>query len=152
MRLVVQRVGRASVDVGDRRIAEIERGLLLLVGIAPEDVDVDLRKAVTKVIDLRIFPDDEGRMNRSLRDIGGKVLAVSQFTLYGDTRKGRRPSFVGAAPPEIAEPLFDSFVEAIREEGVEVETGRFGAKMAVELINDGPVTLLIEVAPPAAVG
>ena len=152
MRVVVQRVQRASVDVDGERIAEINRGLLLLVGIAPEDVDVDLRRAAGKIVDLRIFADDEGKMNRSLRDIGGEVLAVSQFTLYGDTRKGRRPSFVGAAAPEIAEPLFNAFVDAIRGQGVEVETGKFGAKMAVELVNDGPVTLLIEVAPPTAVG
>lgn len=152
MRLVVQRVRRASVDVDGVRIAEIERGLLLLVGIAPEDADVNLEKAASKIVDLRIFEDDAGKMNRSLRDIGGQLLAVSQFTLYGDTRKGRRPSFVGAAPPEIAEPLFDAFVDAIRDQGVHVETGRFGAKMAVELVNDGPVTLLIEVESPSPVG
>jgi len=152
MRLVVQRVRRASVDVGGRRIAEIERGLLLLVGIAPEDAGVDLEKAAGKIVDLRIFEDDAGKMNRSLRDVEGQLLVVSQFTLYGDTRKGRRPSFVGAAPPGIAEPLFDAFVDAIRGRGVHVETGRFGAKMAVELVNDGPVTLLIEVEPPPPVG
>ncbi len=152
MRLVVQRVRRASVDVGGDRIAEIERGLLLLVGIAPEDADVDLEKAAGKIVDLRIFEDDAGKMNRSLRDTGGQLLAVSQFTLYGDTRKGRRPSFVEAAPPAIAEPLFDAFVDAIRDQGVHVETGRFGAKMAVELVNDGPVTLLIEVESPSPVG
>lgn len=152
MRLVVQRVRRASVDVDGDRIAEIERGLLLLVGIAPEDADVDLRKAAGKIVDLRIFEDDAGKMNRSLRDVGGQLLAVSQFTLYGDTRKGRRPSFVGAAAPEVAEPLFDALVDAIRAQGVRVETGRFGAKMAVELVNDGPVTLLIKVESPSAVG
>jgi D-tyrosyl-tRNA(Tyr) deacylase len=152
MRLVVQRVRRATVDVGGRRIAEIERGLLLLVGIAPEDANVDLERAAGKIVDLRIFEDDAGKMNRSLRDVEGQLLAVSQFTLYGDTRKGRRPSFVGAAPPGIAEPLFDAFVDAIRGQGVHVETGRFGAKMAVELVNDGPVTLLIEVEPPPPVG
>ena len=152
MRVVVQRVRRASVDVGGERIAEIGFGLLLLVGIAPEDVSVDLQRAAGKIVDLRVFADDEGKMNRSLREVGGKVLAVSQFTLYGDTRKGRRPSFVRAAAPEIAEPLFDKLVDAIREQGVEVETGRFGAKMAVELVNDGPVTLLIEVALPNGVG
>jgi D-tyrosyl-tRNA(Tyr) deacylase len=152
MRLVVQRVKGASIDVAGERIAQIEEGLLLLVGIAPEDVGVDLRKAAGKIVDLRIFENDAGKMNRSLRDIGGGVLVVSQFTLYGDTRKGRRPSFVGAAPPEIAAPLFDSFVDAIREQGVDVETGRFGAKMAVELVNDGPVTLVIEVAPSSSVG
>jgi D-tyrosyl-tRNA(Tyr) deacylase len=152
MRLVVQRVRRASVDVDGVRIAEIGRGLLLLVGIAPEDADVDLRRAAGKIVDLRIFEDDAGKMNRSLRDVGGQLLAVSQFTLYGDTRKGRRPSFVGAAAPEVAEPLFDALVDAIRAQGVRVETGRFGAKMAVELVNDGPVTLLIEVESPSAVG
>jgi D-tyrosyl-tRNA(Tyr) deacylase len=152
MRLVVQRVQRASVDVGGECVAQIEQGVLLLIGIAPDDVDVDLRKAAGKIVDLRIFEDDAGKMNRSLRDIEGKVLAVSQFTLYGDTRKGRRPSFVGAAAPEIAEPLFDAFVDAIREQGVDVEAGWFGAKMAVELVNDGPVTLVIEVAPPSPVG
>ncbi len=152
MRLVVQRVKGASVDIAEECVARIEHGLLLLVGIAPDDVDVDLRKAAGKIVDLRVFEDDAGKMNRSLRDVGGEVLAVSQFTLYGDTRKGRRPSFVGAAVPEIAEPLFEAFVDAIRAQGVDVETGRFGAKMAVASINDGPVTLVIEVAPPSSVG
>lgn len=152
MRLVVQRVKRASVDVGGERIAEIGRGFLLLVGIAPDDVRTDLSRAARKIVDLRVFEDDEGKMNRSLRDVGGEVLAVSQFTLYGDTRKGRRPSFVDAADPAIAEPLFDAFVEALREQGVGVATGRFRAKMAVDLLNDGPVTLVIEVAPPFSVG
>ncbi len=152
MRLVVQRVKRASVEVAEERVAQIGRGLLLLVGIAPNDAEVNLRKAARKVVELRVFEDDEGKMNRSLRDVGGEVLAVSQFTLYGDTRKGRRPSFVGAAVPEIAEPLFETFVDAIRAQGVDVETGRFGAKMAVELVNDGPVTLVIEVAPSSSVG
>jgi D-tyrosyl-tRNA(Tyr) deacylase len=152
MRLVVQRVKRASVDVAGERIARIDRGLLLLVGIAPNDIDVDLKRVAGKIVDLRIFEDDEGRMNCSLRDIGGKILAVSQFTLYGDTRKGRRPSFAGAAAPEMAEPLFEAFVDAIREQNVDVEAGRFGAKMDVESINEGPVTLVIEVAPPSSVG
>jgi len=152
MRFVVQRVRRASVDVGSERIAEIGRGFLLLVGIAPDDVGTDLSRAARKIVDLRVFEDDEGKMNRSLRDVGGEVLAVSQFTLYGDTRKGRRPSFVNAADPAIAEPLFDAFVEALREQGVGVATGRFGARMAVDLLNDGPVTLVIEVAPPFSVG
>jgi len=152
MRLVVQRVKRASVDVGGERIAEIGRGFLLLIGIAPEDVETDLRRAAGKIVDLRVFEDDDGKMNRSLRDVGGEILAVSQFTLYGDTRKGRRPSFVQAAAPAIAEPLFDALVEALREQGVVVATGRFGARMAVDLLNDGPVTLVIEVAPPFSVG
>jgi D-tyrosyl-tRNA(Tyr) deacylase len=152
MRLVVQRVKRASVEVGGERIAQIESGLLLLVGIAPEDVGADLAKVASKIVALRIFEDDDGKMNRSLRDVGGSVLAVSQFTLYGDTQRGRRPSFSGAALPEVAEPLFDEFVRAIRALGVHVEAGQFGAKMAVELTNDGPVTLVIEVAPAPSAG
>jgi D-tyrosyl-tRNA(Tyr) deacylase len=152
MRLVVQRVKRASVDVAGARVAEIGQGVLVLVGIAADDESVDLGRTASKLVDLRIFEDDAGKMNRSLREIRGKVLAVSQFTLCADTGKGRRPSFAGAAPPGIAAPLFESFVDAIREEGIDVETGRFGAKMAVELVNDGPVTLVIEVAPPSPVG
>lgn len=146
MRIVLQRVSYASVDVDEKRIADIEQGLLLLVGITSEDSTVDLGKTARKIIDLRIFEDAEGKMNRSLRDIGGAVLAVSQFTLCADISKGRRPSFIHAAPPELAEPLFDSFVNALRSEGVDVQTGEFGAKMAVRLENDGPVTLTLEVA------
>ena len=146
MRIVLQRVSRASVGVAGKRIAEIGPGLLLLVGIAVSDSDIDLAKAAKKIVDLRIFEDEKNKMNRSLQDIGGAVLAVSQFTLYADVSKGRRPSFVNAAPPELAEPLFDSFVEALRAEGVDVQTGKFGAKMAVKLENDGPVTLALEVA------
>ncbi len=146
MRIVLQRVSQASVDVDGKRIAEIDRGLLLLVGIAAGDSDIDLAKAARKMVDLRIFEDEKQKMNRSLRDIGGAVLAVSQFTLCADVSKGRRPSFANAAPPELAEPLFDSFVEALRVEGVDVQTGEFGAKMAVKLENDGPVTLALEVA------
>jgi D-tyrosyl-tRNA(Tyr) deacylase len=145
VRVVAQRVRRASVDVEGSRIAEIGPGLLLLVGIAASDGRIDLDKVAKKIVDLRIFADEEGKMNRSVLETGGAVLAVSQFTLYADTRKGRRPSFVNAAPPEVAKPLFDRLVEAISARGVRVETGRFGAKMAVELTNDGPVTLVIEV-------
>ena len=146
MRIVLQRVSQASVDVDGKRIAEINRGLLLLVGIAVGDSGIDLAKSAKKMVDLRIFEDEKHKMNRSLRDIGGAVLAVSQFTLYADVSKGLRPSFMDAAPPELAEPLFDSFVEALRVEGVDVQTGEFGAKMAVKLENDGPVTLALEVA------
>ena len=146
MRIVLQRVSYASVDVDGTRIAEIGQGLLLLIGVACEDSTVDLGKTAKKIADLRIFEDDEGKMNRSLRDIGGAVLAVSQFTLYADISKGRRPSFIHAAPPELAEPLFESFVDALRLEGIDVQAGRFGAKMAVRLENDGPVTLTLEVA------
>jgi len=149
MRIVVQRVDRAAVDISGERIAEIGKGLLLLVGIAPTDAGVDPAKLAGKIVSLRIFEDDSGRMNLSLRDVGGAILAVSQFTLYADTRKGRRPSFVGAAPPEVARPLFERFVDALRAEGVDVQTGRFGAKMAVELVNAGPVTLTFEVDSPA---
>jgi len=146
MRIVLQRVSYASVDVDGRRIAEIGPGLLLLVGIAAGDSKIDLAKTAKKIVDLRIFEDNEGKMNRSLRDIGGAVLAVSQFTLYADVSKGRRPSFVGAAPPELAESLFDAFVRALRVEVMDVQTGEFGANMAVGLKNDGPVTLTLEVA------
>jgi len=147
MRIVLQRVASASVDVDGQRIADIGRGLLLLVGIASDDQAVDLCKIAKKIVDLRIFEDSEGKMNQSLRDIGGSILAVSQFTLYADISKGRRPSFMHAAPPELAEPLFDQFVETLRSESLPVQTGRFGAKMAVSLENDGPVTLMLEVAP-----
>ena len=147
MRIVLQRVSDASVSVDGHVLGRIGRGLLLLVGIAPNDGETDLNKTAQKVCNLRIFPDEAGKMNRSLLDVSGQILAVSQFTLYGDTAKGRRPSFVGAAPPEIAEPLFDAFVEALGNQGLKVETGRFGAKMSVQLTNDGPVTLVLEVAP-----
>jgi len=145
VRVVLQRVARASVDVEGERIAEIGRGLLLLVGVGQLDEGVDLERLARKIVSLRVFPDEAGLMNRSLLDVGGDVLAVSQFTLYGDTRKGRRPSYVAAARPEVAEPLFDRFVDALRAEGVSTQTGRFGARMAVELTNDGPVTLVLEV-------
>lgn len=146
MRIVLQRVSYASVDVDGKRIAEIGPGLLLLVGIGTGDSEIDLVKTSRKIVDLRIFEDEADKMNRSLRDIGGAVLAVSQFTLYADVSKGRRPSFVSAAPPELAEPLFDAFVRALKSEGIDVQTGEFGAKMAVRLENDGPVTLTLEVA------
>ena len=146
MRVVLQRVSHASVDVAGRRVAEIGQGLLLLVGIASADSDIDLARFAKKIVDLRIFEDEAHKMNRSLRDIKGAVLVVSQFTLYADVRKGRRPSFVDAAPPELAEALFDAFVTILRAEGVQVQTGQFGAKMNVDLENDGPVTLVLEVA------
>jgi len=147
MRIVLQRVQRASVDVDGTRVAEIGAGLLLLVGVAQGDEGVDLAKVASKLVSLRIHVDDEGKMNRSLLDVGGEVLAVSQFTLLADTRKGRRPSFLGAAPPEVAEPIFDALVRAIEAEGVRAQSGRFGAKMAVGLVNDGPVTLVLDVTP-----
>ena len=145
MKVVLQRVSRASVDVADERVGEIGQGLLLLAGFAASDGASELEWLADKIVGLRIFADDEGKMNRSVTDIGGSVLVVSQFTLYGDTRKGRRPSFLGAAPPEISEPLYEQFVDLLRARlSGRVATGRFGAEMDVSLSNDGPVTLILE--------
>jgi D-tyrosyl-tRNA(Tyr) deacylase len=145
MRAVVQRVTGAEVAVDGETVGRIGKGLLVLVGVAegdgPEDADV----LAAKLVGLRIFPDDEGLMNRSVADAGGEVLVVSQFTLLGDIRKGRRPSFTRAAPPASAQPLVDRVTEAIRRAGVGCATGLFGASMSVELVNDGPVTLVIDV-------
>ena len=147
MRIVLQRVERAAVRVGAEAVGSIGAGLLLLVGVGHGDDRLDLAGAARKILDLRVFQDAEGKMNLSLRDLGGDVLAVSQFTLYGDTRKGRRPSYTHAAPPEVAEPVFNAFVRALQDEGARVAAGRFGAHMSVELVNDGPVTLVLELAP-----
>lgn len=145
MRIVLQRVSTASVHVSGDIIANIGRGLVLLVGIAPDDSLQDVEAAITKVATLRIFPDEEERMNRSVEDVGGEILVVSQFTLHGDVRRGRRPSFSGAAPPELAEPLIDRMVEAFRVRGLETSQGEFGARMDVELVNDGPVTFVLDI-------
>lgn len=147
MRIVLQRVERASVRVGTTPVASIGPGLLLLVGVGCGDERLDLASAARKVLDLRVFGDAQGKMNLSLRDVRGEILAVSQFTLYGDSRKGRRPSYTHASPPEAARPVFDAFVATLRAEGACVAVGQFGAHMSVELINDGPVTLLLELAP-----
>jgi D-tyrosyl-tRNA(Tyr) deacylase len=145
VRIVLQRVKNASVTVGDERISEIGPGLLLLVGVAQGDGEAEADWLAGKVAGLRVMGDDEGKMNLSVRDTGGAVLAVSQFTLLADTRKGKRPSFVGAAPPAEAERLFDYFCERLREAGVDrVEKGSFGAMMDVALVNDGPVTIVLE--------
>jgi len=125
-------------------VGAIDGGLLLLVGFRDGDVRADLEWMAKKCVELRVFRDDEGKMNRSLLDAGGGLLVVSQFTLYGDTRKGRRPSFVGSAPPDVAQALYDEFVEILRGLGVPVSTGRFGAMMDVDFVNDGPVTLILE--------
>lgn len=144
MRAVLQRVRRAQVWIDNAVVGAIEQGLVLLLGVAPEDSPEGVRWLAEKVVHLRIFADELGKMNRSLLDIGGGVLVVSQFTLFGDCRKGRRPSFIGAAPPEVAIPLYEQFLDALRGYGVPVASGRFAADMQVELVNDGPVTLILE--------
>lgn len=144
MRAVLQRVERAEVRIDGDVCGEIGRGVAVLVGFRASDGDEELRWMADKIRQLRIFPDTEGRMNRSLEEVGGELLVVSQFTLYGDVRKGRRPSFVGAAPPDEAEALYDRFVSVCREGTIPVATGRFGAMMKVDLINDGPVTLVLD--------
>lgn len=144
MKVVLQRVKKASVTVEGVQISEIEKGFLLLVGVTHEDTVEDLEYLVNKIVHLRIFEDENGKMNHSLKDVEGSILSVSQFTLYGDTKKGRRPSFIKAAKPKEAEDLYDSFNKALREEGIVTETGKFGAMMDVQLINDGPVTLILD--------
>jgi D-tyrosyl-tRNA(Tyr) deacylase len=144
MRLVVQRVKQARVEVGGELVGRIREGLLLLLGVKSSDSIEDVEYLVEKVLGLRIFEDHAGKMNLSIMDKGGEILVVSQFTLYGDCRKGRRPSFDEAAPMGLAMNLYDLFVEKIKEKGLRVETGRFGAVMDVNLINSGPVTLLLD--------
>jgi D-aminoacyl-tRNA deacylase len=144
MRAVLQRVTRASVRVEGETVGEIGPGLLVLLGVARDDAEADGRYLLEKVLSLRVFDDAEGRMNLSLVETGGALLVVSQFTLYGDVRRGRRPSWVEAAPPELAEPLYEAFVEGARRAGLRVETGSFRRMMEVELVNDGPVTILLD--------
>ena len=144
MRAVVQRVSRARVMVGNAMVGDIGRGLLVLLGVAIQDSEADADYLVHKIIGLRIFQDDHGRMNQSLTEVAGKVLVVSQFTLYGDVRRGKRPSFDAAAPPEKARLLYEYFVDRIRAAGLQCETGRFQEMMQVELVNDGPVTILLD--------
>ena len=144
MKIILQRVKKASVQVQDKTAGEIGRGICLLIGIEKDDSEEDVRYLAKKVIELRIFPGKEGKMNLSLIDIKGEVLAISQFTLVGSVRKGRRPSFDKAEMPERAEKLFDYFVDIIRGEGLRIETGVFGALMDVFLINEGPVTFILQ--------
>ena len=144
MRAVLQRVTRANVTVGGEVVGRIGRGLLVLLGVTHTDTAEQARWLADKTVGLRIFADEQGKMNRGVVDVGGAVLVVSQFTLYGDCQKGRRPSFIEAAPPEIAIPLYEEYVNAIKALGIPVETGRFGAMMDVELVNDGPVTLIVD--------
>lgn len=144
MRAVVQRVSSSKVTVDEEVVGNINNGLLVLLGVTHDDTSKDVDYMVDKVTNLRIFEDENDKMNLSLKDINGEVLAVSQFTLYGDCRRGRRPSFSDAARPEVANPLYEEFVKKIRDLGINVSTGKFGAHMMVDLTNDGPVTILLE--------
>ena len=144
MRVCVQRVTEASVQVDGQQVGKIGSGLLVLLGIGQQDTAHEVTQLVDKIVNLRIFADQQGKMNLSLLDVEGEMLVISQFTLWGDCRKGRRPSFVQAADPQLAEPLYEQFAQEVRAQGVGVETGRFGAMMQVSLVNDGPVTLVIE--------
>jgi D-tyrosyl-tRNA(Tyr) deacylase len=144
MRACLQRVSEASVRVGDEVVGAIGQGVLVLLGVASGDTSDDVRQLADKIVDLRLFEDEAGKTNRALADIGGALLVVSQFTLLGDCRKGRRPSFTDAAPPELAERLYEEFIAAVRERGIAVASGRFRKHMRVSLVNDGPVTLLLD--------
>lgn len=144
MRVVLQRVSSACVTAGDRQLGRIRRGLLALVGVGRGDGAADVEYVAGRIRNLRVFEDDAGRTNRSLADVGGELLIVPQFTLYGDCRKGRRPSFDRAAPPPAARPVYEQLVEALRAAGLPVRTGEFQARMRVELVNDGPMTLLLD--------
>lgn len=144
MRALIQRVTKASVSIEGKVVGSIGKGLVILLGVKLGDTDDDANFLADKSVNLRIFADQEGKFNLSALDVGGELLAISQFTLYGDTRKGRRPSFIDAAPPEISEPLYEKFVTYLRQSGLKVATGEFGAMMLVEIHNDGPVTILLE--------
>ena len=144
MRAVLQRVSQASVTIDGRVVGEIRHGWLVLLGISHPDTPEQAQWLAEKTVHLRAFQDDQGKMNRSLLDVGGELLVVSQFTLYGECRKGRRPSFIDAAPPEIAIPLYETYLDNLRQLGAPVRTGEFGAMMQVQLVNDGPVTLIVE--------
>ena len=144
MRVVLQRVSHASVTVEEKVIGKIQRGFLLLVGVTHDDAMEDMEYLVRKIVQMRIFEDEEGKLNRSIQDVGGEILSVSQFTLYADTKKGNRPSFSKAAPGDVALEMFEQFNGLLRDTGIPVETGQFGADMKVELLNDGPVTILLD--------
>ena len=150
MRVVIQRVSASKVTVDGVVVGEIGPGLCILVGVAPDDTAHDAERLADKIANLRIFADEEGKMNRSLLDIGGAVLAISQFTLYADCRKGRRPSFVKAASPEVGNARYEHFVGRLRDMNIEVATGVFGAEMKVEITNEGPVTIVMDSADPPA--
>jgi len=144
MRAVVQRVSQASVSIEGKIVGEIGKGLVVLLGVKNGDTEDDAKYLADKCLNLRIFADEQSKFNRSALDIQGEILVVSQFTLYGDTRKGRRPSFVDAAPPEVSNPLYESFISYLKPSGLKIASGEFGAMMLVEIYNDGPVTVIIE--------
>ena len=144
MRAVVQKVTSSKVTVDEEVVGQIGSGLLVLLGVTHDDTSKDVDYMIDKITNLRIFEDENGKMNLSLKDVGGEILAVSQYTLYGDCRRGRRPSFSDAARPEVANPLYEEFVKKVKDQGINVGTGKFGAHMMVDLTNDGPVTILLE--------
>jgi len=144
MRVVVQRVKKGSVEIKEKQIGKIENGLVILLGVGQKDVEKDAEYLAEKIVNLRIFEDKEGKMNLSVKDINGQILVISQFTLYGDCRKGRRPSFISAALPDKAVKLYDYFVKSIKNYGLKIETGEFQAMMLVKIYNDGPVTILLD--------
>ena len=144
MKVVIQRTSKASVKVDEKIVGQIEKGLVVLVGIGRNDTVDDINTIIQKLINLRIFPDAEGKLNLSLKDINGSILSISQFTLYADVRKGRRPNFTDAAKPDVAEKLYNDFNDLVKKEDISIETGQFGAMMDVDLINDGPITIILE--------
>lgn len=144
MRAVIQRVSKAKVEVKEELVSEINKGMMVLVGVTKTDTKEDIEYIASKISNLRIFTDQDGKMNLSLKDIGGEILLISQFTLYGDARKGRRPSFTESASGEFAEELYEDLIEYLKNEGLEVKTGKFGADMQVSLVNDGPVTIQLD--------
>lgn len=144
MKAVIQRVSKASVEIEHQVVGKIGPGLVVLLGVSRTDEPADVEYLAKKIVNLRIFEDTEGKMNRSLSEVNGEILAISQFTLYGNTRKGRRPSFIEAAPPKIAEPLYEKFIKTIEEKSIPVARGKFGAMMLVNIFNHGPVTIIID--------
>ncbi|AZP93736.1 D-aminoacyl-tRNA deacylase [Enterococcus mundtii] len=144
MRAVIQRVSQAAVSINEREVGRIDHGLLILLGVHDTDTQTDVDYLIKKIAQMRIFEDEQGKMNLSIEDVKGTLLSISQFTLFADTKKGNRPSFIAAARPETAIPLYEAFNEGLRQRGITVETGEFGADMAVSLVNDGPVTIIID--------
>ncbi|WP_301358847.1 D-aminoacyl-tRNA deacylase [Enterococcus spodopteracolus] len=144
MRAVIQRVSQAAVSINEREVGRIDHGLLILLGVHDTDTQTDVDYLIKKIAQMRIFEDEQGKMNLSIEDVKGALLSISQFTLFADTKKGNRPSFIAAARPETAIPLYEAFNEGLRQRGTTVETGEFGADMAVSLVNDGPVTIIID--------